>query len=433
MNSQNKSFDFNGLFWKPFNANTPGNWDVYAERFLGPEYSKCLVSPGKSYDCPYPERHGKSKGKNKLRVKSNFAMSGNFFCSCFENNSISTLELMVSESGFKSRFAAAAEIVETFGVREVQMPTGSSASRTISPEEAHKIEQQRLAKKNALLEQKKVENQKMFAQHSDTWHSNLSSELTKPAMMYIKRRHLGELLMSNPELNDVRFGNLYFNGENTSGYFPAIGSLLRCQKTLKSVGIQRTYFDEHGVSLKRAFNESTSKLCTALIDGVWPVCTVLRDIAANKVINTDTVHIGEGLETIAAVGSCIPTGAVVSTMSADGIEKYEVPDLWKPYIRNICIWADHDEESQTGFKVSMSAAQRLQAQGYNVTILYPRVKNGSKDWREVVEDNLIITLPLEARRDALMAFASVAKFKPLVVMNEDDEAPANIYEHNYAA
>ena len=248
--------------------------------------------------------------------------------------------------------------------------------------------------------------------------NGLSKEMTMPAKKYASRRHLSlELLQNSPH---VRYGELSVTRHDASKKefkTPVLSSLLISQKTLEPVGFQSAHFNDRGLTLKEEGISKNYKFCSKFITGLWPVMSIVR-----SPVGQDLIHVGEGLETVAAVGGCIPKGGVISTFSADSLEKFSLPEKWRSQIKTICIWADFDAKSGTGATVAMNAAQRLRFEGHNVIIMHPNYGTESCDWADIIKNEKIMALPLEQRRDALMRFAQVGK-QPAIEVNPVVEAP----------
>jgi len=414
-----KSFDFESKFWKPFTESSQGLWDDIATRFLSGTFAIAAARPNKAVDCPFPENHGSSKGIKKMRTKGDFSRSGNFLCSCHSNNCISVLDAMVATGVSRTKYDAACAITAAFGFTNVRMPTKAHSPKTITSEErAHyeHVKKEKLAKMEA-NKQKEVENMKSYLKHA--WNNLLSADITRAATLYIKRRYLDVNLLTSNNQKDVRFGKLTFIRPETGERFEtdAMATLLRCQKTLIPVAIQRTFFNENGIPLKD-LGESIYKKCTKILGDTWPVLTVVRCPQPDDTV----LHVGEGFETIAAVGSVVDRGGVVSTMNDDGLAKFTVPDLWADQIDTVCIWADHDEDSQAGINAAAQAAQKLQFEGYKVYIYLPdRVQ--SADWQDIVSEEKLVFLPPNERKMALLSNAVKAKFEPIIVMDDSEVEP----------
>lgn len=416
-----KSFDFNSMFWKPFNDSTQGLWVEIATRFLGGSFGYAAMHTGKPTDCPFVENHGSSQGKKKMRTKSNFAQTGNFLCSCHPRSFIDTIDAMIATGNYRTRFDAACAITAAFGLTDVRMPRKAHTQKAISPEEqAHyeNVRKEKLAQQK-LNQEKQQANNKRYLQH--VWDNLVSTDITRAATLYIKRRNLDVNLFTCPNQEDIRFGALNFIPPDGRPKYEtqAMVAKLRCQKTLIPVALHRTYFDENGLPLKEK-GETIYKKCTAILGDTWPVLTVVR-----KPSPTDfMLHVGEGLETIAAVGSIVAQGGVVSTMNDDGLAKFTVPDLWKDQITTVCIWADHDKETQAGMNAALTAANKLQFEGYKVIVFYPNSVE-SIDWQDIVSQQKLVYLEPETRRKLLLENATKATFEPIVALddNEDNVKP----------
>jgi len=406
-----KTFDFN-KFWSDFNSAACGMWDEIAIKLLGGTAREAAQHPNKVVDCPFPAAHGESKGIKKMRVKASFAGDGMYFCSCGHK---SVLDMAVESGQFRTKFDAAVEVINAFKLN-VKLPATKMKPKGLTKEEEAEREAARQAK---IREREKAEAESHVKWHGfikNLWERDLHKGLTRPAELYLKRRSLPVELIANPAAEDVRFGVSQFRGETLKQRMPLMGTLLRCQKTLKPVAVQRTFFTESGVRLKHAFGEMNDKMCTKILGSVWPVCTVVR-----KLLDHDTVHVGEGFETIAAVGGCIADGAVVSTMNDDGLAQYTVPSIWEDRVNTICLWADHDLESQAGYHAALKAAMRLQTEGYKVVVLYPNYGTESVDWQAIVQKEGLLNLPMELRKKALLKFASITIFEPLAINREEDD------------
>ena len=411
--SRFKDFDFGLMFWKPFAESSPGRWDEIAVRFLDGTFEQAATRPNKAVDCPFPENHGSSKGVKKMRTKSDFSRSGNFLCSCHSNNCISVLEAMVATGVSRTKYDAACAITVAFGFTNVRTPTKAHSPKTITPvERAHyeNVRKQKLATMEA-NKRKEEGNHKDYLKH--VWSNQLSTDVTRAATLYIKRRSLDVNLLTSDKQKDVRFGKLTFIRPENGQRFEtdAMATLLRCQKTLTPVAIQRTFFNESGVPLKE-LGESIYKKCTKILGDTWPVLTVVRCPQPEDTI----LHVGEGFETIAAVGSVVDSGGVVSTMNDDGLAKFTVPDLWAKQIQTIVIWADHDEDSQAGINAALEAAQRLQFEGYKVYIYLPD-RAESTDWQDLISAEKLVFLTPKQRKRALVNNAVKAIFEPIIAQD----------------
>ena len=113
-------------------------------------------------------------------------------------------------------------------------------------------------------------------------------------------------------------------------------------------------------------------------------------------------------------------------MNDDGLKQYTVPNLWKDRVKKICLWADHDAESNAGFNACMEAALRLRTEGYQVIIIYPNYGADSVDWQEIVQNQNILALPMEHRKKALRQFANVSNLEPLEFVEEEVHLPEEL-------
>ena len=255
--SKENNFDF-GKFWNDFNSAASGMWSDIARTFLSGS-AVAALDKSSAVDCPFPERHGKSGGKKKMRTKASFDSDGMYFCSCGHK---SVLDMLVQTGEFGTKYAAAEAIVSRFSLA-VELATDGKTNRKVSEEDRARLERDRQAREAQRQRELQAKEKDLAEFLSKTWNKDLHEGITRAAELYLKRRHLSVDLMACSNCDDIKFGRLMFNGGKRKYVSHAMGSVLRCQTTLECVGLQRTYFDEHGVPLKEK-GEEIYKMATPL-------------------------------------------------------------------------------------------------------------------------------------------------------------------------
>ncbi len=127
--------------------------------------------------------------------------------------------------------------------------------------------------------------------------------------------------------------------------------------------LHRTYLDND--YQKNSSVDTVKKVTTALTKDAYQHSYYVQ---VNNAIQTDTVHIAEGIETALAVAVINENKhPVLSTISTGGMTKYEPT----ANIKNVVIWADNDK-NEAGIKTAKELANKLQKQGVNVEINLPK-------------------------------------------------------------
>jgi hypothetical protein len=165
------------------------------------------------------------------------------------------------------------------------------------------------------------------------------------------------------------------------GRFPVMVAPLLSPKG-EAVSVHRTYLALTG---EKAPVTTVKKLMPAAgsLDGA-----AIRLITR---IDSDELHIAEGIETALAAADIAETGSFWAAATAGGVERF-IPPEW---VRHVHIWADFDpsvkassgkEIGFVGTRAAQKLAIRLRKQGYIVEIHVPPIKvdTVAVDWLDIL-------------------------------------------------
>jgi len=193
------------------------------------------------------------------------------------------------------------------------------------------------------------------------------------AMRYLTTRGLKPLYPADLRFHPRLEYRCYDTGEIT--HHPALLAAVRdVSGALR--GIQRTWLAPSGV--KARLDDPRRSLGHLHGNGVW----LRREDRGHP---SNTLLIGEGVETVLSLREAIPAGAFVAALSASHLAGFTLPS----WVRHLVIIRDNDP---AGIRAARTLTARAAVAGISVTILRPVLKDFNADLRQLGREVLISTI-----------------------------------------
>ncbi|KZN20789.1 MULTISPECIES: DUF7146 domain-containing protein [Pseudomonas] len=364
-----------------------GGWLVVIGRMTH-TFDKALSNVGKNVDCPFPDRHKTSGGKNGFRFSEKGKYEGRAICTCLQKGGISPTDLLLMDGLGGGAFVPA--------MREIK--------RALSPNSTYKPSARQAVKPVVRSAETLTESQVKWRKKKLTQIAQglvtLDHPSAHPAREYFRKR--GIPLSSMP--TDVRFHPAleYYEEQDVPGQtkrklvligkFAAIVSAFRGANG-RVVNFHKVYITEAGEKLG-----GVSKV--KKIDSPLPGF-IGSSIAVKIVPGCRTLHVTEGVEKAWAIH--LVTGESAVAAYSCGALKSLFIDRSK-YDR-VVIWSDHDlprpeqgRDVGDGQYFAWELYKKLAVEGFAVgfmmpVLVIPEGKSKGLDWEDVIVRNHILHVP----------------------------------------
>jgi hypothetical protein len=364
-----------------------GGWLVVIARMTH-SFDKALSNVGKNVDCPFPERHKHSGGRNGFRFSEKSKYEGRAICTCFQQGGISPTDLLLMDGlGGGDYVKAMLEIKRALKPNSTYKP---SARQAVTP----------VVRSAGTLTEDQVKRRKKKLTQIAQGLVQLDHLLALPGREYFRKR--GISLSTLP--TDVRFHPSleYFEEQDVPGQaerkfvligkYPAIVSAFRDAKG-RVVNFHKIYITDAGEKLG-----GVSKV--KKIDSPLPGFNG-SSIAVKIVPGCRTLHVTEGVEKAWAIH--LVTGESTVAAYACGALKSLYVDRSK-YDR-VVIWSDHDlarpeqgRDVGDGQFFAWELYKKLAVEGFAVgfmmpVLVIPEGKSKGLDWEDIIVRNHILHVP----------------------------------------
>lgn len=342
-------------------------------------FDQALGKIGKLVDCPFPNRHSATGGKQDFRFTDDASYEGRAICTCMQDRGMSAVELLVEDGIGKDYTSCMLEIFKALNpasssdhVRKETTPVVRPASSRLTPEVIA------------------YRREKLFLIARDL--VTLDHPSAAPAREYFKKRGIP----LNANIHDVRFHpglEYWVDGEEgqekkvLAGVYPAIVSAFR-SKSGVVVNFHRIFITENG---DKAPVSKVKKICAPMPGFTGSSITIAKT-------QSRVLHVAEGVEKGWSIH--LATGESVKVAySCGSLPKLHVD---KGEYDTVVIWSDCDpvnpkrnRKSGDGQYFAWELARRLFQEGFDVTFMMPdgnpeNVKG--RDWEDVIVEEGVLDL-----------------------------------------
>ena len=369
-------------------------WPELIARLGGLHEAAATATKGRHHDCPFPERHHKSKGKKKFRLKN--AQDGHFYggaiCSCGHWGT--GYELLIDLNGWT--FPETLDAINT----ALGDPCNAEEKRKLRNSEPDPEREEALRRKTEAARaqreadaKERIEAQKQETARKDAFFVDLLSrtwsesvEVTdsraRPLWLYLQNRGISPRVLEMCQEQRFHPSCDYYSGDGELlGEYPCVLSLFR-DASGKPITIHRIYLTPEGLKAKFGEDDGAKKLMPypSYVD---PKGGAIQLVKPNPKLR---IHgVGEGVETIWAA------------VSATGIPSWPCYSDW--YLENfdftvlrettdlLIIWVDKDL-SLAGEKAAKKLKERCWEAGLACQTMIPPmpIPDGEKsvDWNDVL-------------------------------------------------
>lgn len=326
-------------------------------------------------DCPFPDDHNKSGGKNRFRLFEHFDQTGKAICTCNCGRARKGFSLLM-DLGVATTFSDLLRKVKA--VLNDGEVTRQSFKRKDVPTDPYAT----------FNTPKKVEKRRMSLRKVGKELLPLYAPSAEPARLYLEKRGLlieewSQIVRFHPRL--PHFKQNEDKRYTLTGYYPAIVTLMSAPDGTP-VTFHRIYITDDGDKAPLGDDESVKSVMPAAIKGSLPGSAIrLYDDGG------ETLNITEGVEVGLAV-RLVCRQTVWASYSSSLMQSLVVP---KDRFKRVRIWADLDPLSQdgkkggAGIKAALKLAKRLVLEGFQVQILLPgdvlpSCAEKGVDWEDVI-------------------------------------------------
>ena len=350
-----------------------GQWPQILAALGGLSDASSNFPTSKHSQCPFPERHARSGGKNKFRLwqPNGEEYRGQAICSC--GTWSDGIALLQDLNGW-SFIDCVKEINQYLGD---PLQIGSHQGSKALPRPAHVVDEQAVAKERERIAKRDRRRQDAL---NRVWCEaiEVTDPQAEPLRRYLAKRHIPPAVLGAVQDTEVRFHpNLEYlsaSGERW-GHFPALLAIVRDPAGLP-VTLHRTYLSVDGGKAAVPQGEAVKKLMS------YPSTRQLAGGSIRLFRPSPMLGITEGIETALAVQAAtgVPTWA---SYSANMLEKLDLGQL--DGVRQLLIWADKDA-SETGQRVARELKAKAWRYNMKCRVLLPEAAIEGKgiDWNDVL-------------------------------------------------
>ncbi len=338
----------------------------------------------KHTQCPFPERHEQSGGRNKFRLYQGRGSdyTGSAICTCGSWGD--GIELLMDLNGWQ--FPEAVRAINDY----LNDPLGLNERSPVAPKPQRSAVVDEAAAE-ARREQRRRRDELRLARIRKAWGEGVAvtDVSAEPLRRYLATRRIPPKVLEHVDGTEVRFHPaLAFHTDEGKrwGTFPALLALLRDAHG-KACTLHRTYLSTDGGKAAVPDGETAKKVMA--YPSTWRVSGgAIRLSRAGRILG-----LTEGIETALAVRAA--TGIPVwATYSADMLKQLDLAQL--EGVKLLLIWADKDA-SRTGQDVALALKARAWKHNIRCQVLLPDMPLSGKsvDWNNVLEREGIAGFPSE--------------------------------------
>lgn len=370
-------------------------WPLLLSRLGGfdKEITSFEAGQSKHHNCPFPNRHSTSGGKNKFRIrkpKGSAVFNGNAICSCGTWDGFSLLmdinawSFQETLENINQELGDPCNVREKLALRSKPDPEKERAIREKSLLEREKRDaeaQERIAKSK---EKQVITDNNRAKRLSELWAKGipLNSPKAKPFWLYLNNRGINPSVIKACS-EDLRFHlamPYYSEDGELLGNFPCLLALFR-DASGKPGTFHRIYITEEGLKFNPDGSGAKKMMpfpSFVVLEGgalqVMPINPDLRILGVSEGIET-------GLAAFAATG--IPCWPCYSDYYLSKFDVHAVKDDTDLLV----IWADKDR-SQAGERAAKKLKEAAWSAGLPCQIMLPTVPipedEKTVDWNDVL-------------------------------------------------
>jgi hypothetical protein len=360
-------------------------------------------------DCPFPDQHNSSGGRNKFRLFETFDTTGNAICTCNCQRARVGFNLLLDLNvapNFSSLLGKLKKLLHDENVDKVNYLRPLALSKTLTGYNSPRNIQWRKDCLNSVAKE---------LLPFDSPHAF-------PARMYFEKRGI-PLMETTRAIGFHKNLDYTFYDRDKNKHtlqFPALVFKLN-HPSGKPATLHRIYTSIEGFKAPTPEGRPVKKLMGSPIKGDLPGAAIrLYDKPAA------TLNITEGSEVGMAVRS-IYDESIWAACSSSLLKSVEVP---KERFNHVRIWADLDPLSSdgkiggAGIKAAIVLEEKLLSQGFTVEILLPNCvleadAEKGVDWEDVIVEHKLWDTPADQMDNAIAALSApvstVDKLRDLLI------------------